>query len=227
MVDNSQKIQYKNLEAINKRLKYICDVFYISPHNTIYMHSIIPFIEKIAFINNNVDISEYTDIMYLPNTLFDFTKNAKKTKLSIINESNNIKLGQKDTDLELILNKLNSPSNITDIENQNIQKNIIPKMYSKLNLFLNDLYKINSLKFTSITSDEIELICSNNIINIKEESLILSLTKNLFQSIKKEDNLSYSVLSIIDEYYKNKKYVLYKKETDIITIYTLCAYLTM
>ena len=219
------KTQYKPLVKINQKLKNICDVYYISHKNVIFMHSLVDFVEKIGIVNEDIDISLYKGIMYLPNKFFEFTKEAKITKLTTKETNDTIDLGQTDDELSLTLNKLYIPNdNIR--EDDIINVDIIPQMYSKIDLVLNNMDKC---LFKSINESAVLDIVKNRIVTIfdEEAKILLSLSKNIFPSIKKEDSIQYAVLPIKDENLKNKSYILYREYTEEISIYTLCAYLNI
>lgn len=220
------KLQYKSLVKINQRLKYISDVYYISYNNMIFMHSLVDFIEKIAVIKDSLNISSYRGIMYLPNQLFCFTKEAKVTKLTAAETTDKIILGQTDDDKATIeLNKIyqfNDKLKEDDI----ISNNIIPQMYSRLHTIIKD---VDKYKFKDISPEIVLSIIDNNLASIvdEESGILLSISKNIFHSIKKEDTLQYTILPLKDESLKNKSYVLYKKDTKEMTIYTIIAYLNL
>ena len=217
------KSQYKILKDINQKLKCISDVYYISFENTIYLHSNVDFIEKICIINKDIDISCYSGIMYLPNELFIFTKEAKITKLTTTELQSSIILGQLEKeDVQIKLNRVYIPNDEIK-EEDNIKVNIIPKMYSKFHNYFNN---INELYFDVIDNVTISSIIKNNVITINDNDRVFSISKNLFSSLKKEDKLYYSILPKEVES-ENKMYVVYKEETDIMSIYTLCAYLNI
>ena len=216
------KSQYSLLKNINQKLKYISDVYYIAFNNKIYMHSNVDFIEKIAMVKDDLNLSSYQGIMYLPNTLFEFTKNAKSTKLITNDLQNSIHLGQNDNDdIFIKLNRIYIPNNNIS-EEDSINLNIIPKMYTKFNNYFNN---INELTFITLSEEIVYDITKNNIININDSVYNLIISRNLFTSIKKEDKLSYSIISSLDM--NNKFYVIYKEESEDMYIFTLCAYLNM
>ena len=217
------KTQFKALKEINQRLKNICDVYYISQTGKIYMHSLVPFIEKIAELDTPEDISLYSSIMYLPNQLFEFTKVAKSTKLLASETSDSINLGQEDSEEHITLNKIYVP-NPDSCESEIVSNVVIPQMYHQLQKILINLH---DYVFIDIGEEDTLDIINNQMISIADPSGYIALTKNLFPSIKKGDSLQYTILPMKDDRLKEKRYVLFKKKTSDMTIYTLCAYLTI
>ena len=216
------KAQYKTLKEINQRIRYISDVYYMAFNNFIYMHSNVEFLEKVAIIHNTIDISSYQGIMYLPNELFNFTKEAKMTKLITNDLQSSIHLGQIENDeMNIKLNRIYIPNDEVK-EEDNINLTIIPKMYTKFHHYFNE---INDLKYELISLNDTESISKNSMVFINTPLCTLSLSKNLFGSLKKENVLSYHMFSSKED--SNKIYVIYKEENEEMNIYTLCAYLNM
>jgi len=217
------KAQYRTLKEINQKLKLISDVYYISFNNRIYLHSNVDFIEKIAVLNNDVNLFGYSGIMYLPNELFMFNKDAKIGKLTITELQSSIILGQIENDeIQIKLNKIYIQNNELK-EEDNVNFNIIPKMYSK---FHNYFDIINSLDFNIIDEESILGMTKNSMVTIADNRGVITLSKNLFSTLKKEDKLYYAILPKEIEN-ENKMYVVYKEENSFISIYTLCAYLNI
>jgi hypothetical protein len=186
------------------------------------MHSNVEFIEKIAIIHNSLDISSYQGIMYLPNELFNFTKEARVTKLIANDLQSSVHLGQvENDDINIKLNRIYIPNDEIK-EKDSINLNIIPKMYTKFHHHFNS---INDLQYESISTDDTMSIVKNGIVIINTALCALSLSKNLFGSLRKDDVLSYHIFPSTEE--GNKVYAIYKEENEEMTIYTLCAYLNI
>lgn len=201
--------QYGKLKDINQRLKYISDIYYIGNNGRIYMKSLIPFIEKFAIINENIDISAYKNSIFLPNKTYGFTSIAKKSKLSadfyidkiILSDTN-----EDDVKLELNLVDENTKPYST--------------FYKNLDLILDG---ING-DYITLGEDNLQRLISSEVVYIPYINTNFTITKNIFMCIKKTDSIDYKILDAIDPLNEIKKYVLFRKSTDLMSIYTLTAF---
>ena len=218
------KKQFSKLEKINQRLKNICECYYIAYDGTIYVKSLVGFIEKLIRLNNPEEINRFYGCMILPNQFFDFSKKAKKSKLTINATNKGYYFGQDDSDeLTLMINTVNPDS---EIDLQFIDLHIKPKMYKRLyevysNNEMYTLYEDND-KFNSLTNDEVDMIVNAKAIFLKFNGSDLTLTKHLILDIKKSDLVSIARVGYrkIEDNMMRVFYMI-KHECDIYTSYTI------
>lgn len=219
------KKQYSNLQKINQRIKNISSGYYIAHGGVIYLLSSVDFIEKVIVLNDPSLVDRFFGCMIMPNAFFDFTKNAKKTKLTIDAKDNEFIFGQNDNDeISYHLTIVNKDASI---DKDYLKVNLIPKMYKRF-FEIKDaspdyvLYK-NDNTFLCLTSEQQELILSAKPVYMNFNHTTLTLTKQLIGDIKKSDG-HVSIARVgykpIDEHLQRVFYVL-KQDTDIYECYTL------
>lgn len=232
------KKQYSELQKINQRLKNICSIYYIGHTGGIHMKSLVSFLEKVGTLNDPSKVDRFFGAMILPNEFFEFSKNAKKTKLTIdYSDPSQIVFGQDDNDeLKLVVHIVNSDK---EIDENYMKAKIDPKMgYKRLNE-LNDPSKYNWIPIktpdgevfppvTSYTCSEQDVInlASGLPVFIKDDKVTLTLAKQMFLDIKKTDNIAikWVCFTVIE---KGSYRVFYniQQDTDIYTCNTLCCVL--
>lgn len=212
--------QFKNINAINQRLKLESSVYVLLEDRAIYLECLVPFIEKFGIVNDDLEIDKYLNCGYLPNEFFEFQKKSKKSKMICRETNDHIYLGQSDdNDIQLTLNKI-FRDELTDSTKEDYRvKTIIPKFYNHFNIFKN--YIDGKYKKLDIVSDLVDGKCVN--IDIEGKSIIF--TKQLFPSLKKDDKLNMIIPPIVTEGQPNKKYILFKEENEFYTMYTLAAFM--
>lgn len=218
------KKEYTVLVNLNQRLKNICECYYISHGNQIYVKSLVSFIEKIVILHNDTckSFSLFKGGMIMPNAFFEFTKNAKKTKLTINPTLESVYLGQNDTDDNMY--KINIVNSNLDEDAKFIQSQIIPSMYKRFFSLADDTYiKYDDCdEYFDITKDEITSLLNAEPIYLSIHEKPLTLTKQLVLDLKKDDNLAIA-RTCYQEIEDNKKRVFYtlKHSTDLYTDYTI------
>lgn len=202
--------QYSKIKDINQRLKYISDIYYIGGNGYIYMKSLIPFIEKFAVVNDNIDIQAYSNSIILPNKAYGFTSIAKKSKLVADYYMDTIVLADStDDSLKLEINLVQEESKP------------YKSFYKNIDLILNNI----STPFITLEEENLRRLVSSEVVYIPYENTNFTITKNIFMSIKKTDSVDYKILDMVDPTNLMKKYVLFRKNTDLMTIYTLTAFI--
>ena len=216
------KKQYSELVKINQKLKNISEGYYISYDGNIYLKSLVPFIEKFIHLANPESINKLYGSMIMPNSLFDFTKNAKKTKLTILETESKIHFGQNDCDeLQYTVNVVNDN---LQIDSDFIKAKIIPQMYKRFFTLNNDeyiQYEDNDI-FHPLSENEIEALSNSNVVYLEFNNTILTLTKQLFLDIKKDDKIS--IRRVCYKNIDNGKYrvfYMFKQTTDLYDVYTI------
>lgn len=219
-----QKKAYGTLVNINQRLKNISEGYYISHENEIYLKSLVPFIETYIVLNDDISdaVSLFKGSMILPNAFFNFTKNAKKTKLTINPTLESIYLGQLDSDD--ITHKINIVNSDPKSDDMFIKGKIIPSMYKRLFSLCNDEYikYKDSDEYSQFSEEEIEGLLNAEPIYLTIHDKPLTITKELFLDLKKDDHLAIS-RSCYKEIEDEKKRVFYtiKHTTNLYIGYTI------
>lgn len=217
------KKEYSNLVKINQKLKNISDGYYISHDGNIFMSSLVPFIEKFIHLHNPEAISHYLGSMIMPNAFFDFTKIAKKTKLTIVPTERGYHFGQDDTDDSEFTYFINVINPNKEIDSNYVDVNIKPKMYKRFFELNTESYvQYEDNKFVDLLSEDVEALIGANPVYINFDGTDLTLTKQLFLDIKKDDKLA--IARICYQKISDKEYrVLYmmKHTTDLYDSYTI------
>lgn len=218
------KKQFSKLEKLNQRLKNIASAYYIAYDGTIYMKSLVNFIEKFVHVANPEEIDRFYGCMIMPNELFEFCKNAKKSKLTINATEKAYYFGQDDNDdVKFTINILNSNK---DVDMSYIISSIRPKMYKRFFEIYEktDMYHIydDDKEFHPFTEIDVDDIASANPVFIKYNNTDLTITKHLLLDIKKSDKLSIARIAyvLIDGGMKRVFYMI-KHECELYDTYTI------
>lgn len=216
------KKDYSSLVKLNQKLKNVSSAYYISHDGFVYMKSLVPFVEKVIQLHEPQKYFRFAGTMIMPNAFFEFTKKAKKTKLTVTQTENCIYLGQDDN--EEVQCKINIVNTNNGIDKQYVLTNIQPKMYKryfKLNEDNIIQYEDSNTEHP-LTESEIESLCKANPIFLEFNGTTLTITKQLFLDIKKDDciSISRSHYQKIEDGKLRVFYIL-KHITDLYTCYTL------
>lgn len=222
------KKQYSELVKLNQRLKNISSCYYIHSDGMVYMKALVPFTEVVIRLRYPEKIDLFTGAMILPNEFFQFTKDAKKTKMNIKEyEEDGTKkflFGQSDdTELEYTLNIVNQDSFDSFEGKKFLHDQIIPKMYKRYFELESDLYiqcedKDVNYKFTEEDTDG---LAKSSVMFLDFNGTQLTITRNLFLDLKKGDKLSIS-RNCYQKVEKNlcRMFYIISHETDIYNSYT-------
>lgn len=217
------KKQYSNLEKINQRLKNVCSGYYIGYDGVIYMKSIVGFVEKIANLVNPESIEKFRGCLILPNKFFEFSKKAKKTKLTITATEKGYYFGQDDDDDLQLEIPIQNPNKL--IDQDYITTKIKPTMYKRFFEITDEnryfIYE-DSGKFTNFSSSDINLIASANPLYLSYQASNLTITKHLILDVKKTDLLGISRISYQKiDHASNRVFYMLKQQCDLFDIYTI------
>ena len=217
------KKDYSNLVKLNQKLKHICSGYYIGYDGKVYMKSLVSFIEKVIFLNEPEKYSRFYGMVIMPNAFFEFTKNAKKTKLVITQTQNAIHLGQDDNDE--LTHTLNVANPSEELEEQYLREKIYPNMYKRY-FKLNDpeLY----VEFPDcgapheLSIESIKSIANANPVFLAYNDTVLTITKQLMMDIKKDDMIN--IYRICYQEMENNKYRVFytlEQNTDLYKCFTI------
>jgi hypothetical protein len=222
--DEIIKKEYSNFVEMNQYLKNICEIYYIGYNNIIYMKSLVPFIEKVAILNDKNMCSMYRGLLCLPNQIFEFKKEAKKSKLIVTQTENKIFLGQTENDeLQITLNR-GVPQNNNDTPNEVpfIQSNIVGNFYKKY-FEIVDKIGVDNISFISIDSDKVDDLVSSKLVEMINGESYIPITRHLLLDLKKDDDLAIAKLPYVDKTKIGKVYYLLRNTNEYYTAYTLFA----
>jgi hypothetical protein len=227
--------EYSKLKDLNQKIKLDADIYYIASSGIIFLKSSVPYIEKLAILHGDFPILMYSGLIINPSILFEFTKDAKKSKIICTNTENKLYYGQNDnSDIHVEINRLcNISCNEEDKDKIQAEKNheqqilnetIFPQCYTRMI----EIYQTinDSTDEYPLSTDQIESICDGNIIYFECNDFNFTIAKELFPSIKKTDSLAIRKLYYKNKDNPNKDYFLFKEDSDILTIYTLIAQVT-
>jgi hypothetical protein len=222
--DDILRKEYSDLVEMNQRLKNICEIYYIGYNGLIYVKSLVQFIEKLLVINDKDFCSKYRGLLCLPNKMFDFKKNAKKSKLIITQTEHNIYLGQSDDpQISLTLNRgIRQDDESISHESVFINEKIIPEFYKKYFEIIRNT-DAAGLDFKELNSELVDELSSSKMVVYSENGMYIPLTKHLFLDIKKGDELDIAKVIYKDKGDKSfgKVYYMIRNTTEYYTAYTL------
>ena len=224
------KKEYSELVKLNQKMKLISQGYYISHDGTIYLKSLVDFIEVVVQLRYPEKFNFFKGAMILPNQFFAFTKNAKKTKLTLKEE-----ISEEDMTVKYHFGQENNPelTYTLNIVNQDvsseetfIESRIIPQMYKRwyFEIESKDNYTLYEDRevFQSCSNDDIQDLLYPRILSIEAFGSQLTLTKHLFLDLKKDDKLSISRWGYIPIDDKNKRAIYrIKHETDLYNSHIL------
>lgn len=226
------KKEYPKFKDINSKLRTMCDCYCISKDGVIYMHSLVPFIEKMAVLKKDT-LEEYREIAVLPNQTFEWMKPVTKTSLisrevddiTMVLESSKIDelltISKVDCDDEKFMEDIRSPKG---------------KMYTCFNTLYRGYDSImnpdrypNKSKLMDI-SDKIEAINDSELVEFELDGHLISISRQIFPRIKKDNSLMVGIIPlneriIDDESGAEKIYVIFEEMSDDMAIYTLMAFM--
>lgn len=220
--------EFQILKDINQHMKELCD-FYVISDGIIYLHSLVDFIEKIAIIQCEEPLTIFNHLAILPNQLFDFTKKARKTRLTILETDDSIILGDtEDHELSIKINRMLPASETSNPNNgilisDYINKQVITNIYHKYDL----LSKYDSCNYSPLSENMIEDLVGSKVIDININNFHFTLTRNLFLSLKKDTLINATLLDDQDLDNPKKVYAIFEEINSSIRIYTLGAFISL
>lgn len=216
------KKQYSNLVKINQRLKNISSGYYLAYDGTIYMNSLVSFVEKFIHLNDPECISEFLGTEVMPNAFFEFTKIAKKSKLTITETNKGFWFGQNDSDLTFELPIANSDKSVDTTYCKEV---ISPAMYKRMWTLENEegYTKSKGQDFQELPKSCVEDLLSPNPVYIEITAGNKTLlTKHILLDLKKDDVLLIAKFGEIPiDKTSQRTFYMLKQITDIYTCYTL------
>jgi len=218
------KKEYSEIEKINQRLKYISKGYYISYGGAIYLESLVDFEEVRIQLRYPEKINELRGVLVLPNEFFEFSKKAKKTKLTIKEDKDDkgkyFLFGQDDSDLSYMCRVTNPESEIDDEYIHNIIKSSMYKRFFNLDQYIS--YDTTEDDYIMFSSDQIQDLLSPKPVYLTYNDNNFTFTKHMILDLKKGDTLGIRRLcyEVVEQ---DKKRVFYtmKHETDLYTSHIL------
>lgn len=212
---------YSKLCNLNQRLKNISECYYIAYDGSLFMRSLIPFMDVFAKLHDPESIQPFQGGMILPNAFFNFSKKAKKKQLTFDESTDaTIAFGQENDDLSYKLNLVNQDPNA---DKQFIDDRIIPKMYKRF-------FELHTEKYTpmknapkvDLSEEDVDKLIAASALYVNYEDDELVITKNLLLDLKKGDSVTIEkyCTQIIDD--KNMRVIyMLTHTTDIYTSFSI------
>jgi len=231
--DELVKKDYVYLTEMNQRLKNMCEIYYISHSGVIYLKSLIPFIEKVAILNDNNSLKIYRGALCLPNKIFEFKKNTKKNNLVVVQTNNFIDHGQSDnSEISLRINiAVRHEEEYIKQEPAFINTKIIPEYYTRYFEIIDKIgMNVDRLDFIPFTDEMVDDIVSGKLVEISRPDVYIPITKQLLLDIKKGDSVWYTKLPYSNRHEPTfvegdpeKAYIMLKNSNKFYTAYTMFA----
>lgn len=222
------KKSYSQLIKINQKMRYISSGYYIDYDGVIYMESLVPFLETVVTLHEPDKVRDFFGCMVMPNALFDFSKQAKKTKLTIAKEDGDDNMGPRflfgQTDNDTITHVLNIVNPIHDITYAS--NNLLDKMYKRF--FTNSkthpefTQYSDSETFENLPMEMVKKLYNSEAVYYEYNNTVLTFTKHLILDIKKDDQLAIARMGF--EHIEKDQFRVYyrlKHTTDLYTSITL------
>lgn len=227
--------QYSKFKDLNQRMKLTSGLYILSPDGRILTTRLGLQVERVGILNDLDSISAYLGCGFLPNTTFEFTKKAKKTKLEVLEKADAAYLSMLESDEPpLKLNQTygdeflgrHSDDLLKDPEYRTRDQQIVESMgYKYYNDIVVCMMDTSNDKFTQLPQPLIDKLLSPDKISITLNEVQIDMTLQIFPDFKKGDELYIKVLRECPGYSDNIKHVLFKTVNPIYTMFTLGAYL--
>lgn len=208
---------YNRLYNLNQRLKNISSIYYFGD-GVIYMKSLVPFVESFLELRYPDHYADFNGGIVLPNALFNFGKNAKKSKMSIteINDKEGHRFLFEEGEFNYTLNI--SPQHMEDLKKDLKYKRIFDiQDESKYDVFESDYYPLDV--------SQVDDLCDRQYIEVTlPTGDLIPLTRHLFLDIKKGDYIQIAKVArqtISKEKNEYRLFFLINHDTDLYTKYTL------
>lgn len=221
------KKSYSDLVELNQYLKNIASVYYIHYDGVIYMKALVEFTDVLVHLNGSLRLEPFYGCMILPNKLFEFKKEAKKSSLVFHEEDPSIiKMEDTKTNISIDINKVNLFDEDPEKSMEYVNSRIKPEMYKKF-FEIDDekIYTQHPQKdvFHQLTKQEVYRLYKQEplYVNLYNEGPIL-ITRNLMLDIKEDDSIWIARRCEIPVDGDAKKvFFMIKHDTNYYTSYTI------
>ena len=202
--------QLANLKELNKHMKNLCLAYTILDNGFVLLRSNLPVIEKIGYIHNHEDYSEFYYHMINPKEATSFL--AKYTKTNVEDS--------KKKDFRFLADPHKGVILSMGIE----KPPIINYFYDSMSLPF-DLREVMDFPYNYLSEDTIRDLSEKKLVELHDEDgLNLVINRSIFGWISDKDTIGYCILpGKINEYHKRK--ILFQYRNNLIDIYGICAFL--
>lgn len=212
-----------SLKPINSRLSYHCNVYALSG-DIVWIHSLIPFVEKVALLKNPESVAFYSNIMVNAVEFRSFLGKFRKTFTEVTEERDGFYIKDTKSDESTFISKLGQGE-------ANIQQ--ISSMYRHL-LHDNDAIGDAILKAVdTFDSNDYQWMPTQDIIDLQQNKVInfysplgnrVYLTKSIFGTLNGVSAIGIRDLPIISD---TKRYLLLVQEygSEAMLLFTALAVL--
>ena len=191
----SKKVQdelysdFKTLTALNKKIRKLLGVYYISDFDVIYGKSTIDFTERFVVVDDNISFDYLTNVLIDGDELYESSREVRMTGLQ----------SRKEDDMYLITSP---PRTVKDKEGKNqivVEPEIVkirqyprtflnelkPKFYKYLNHL--DTFYLRALPYKKVEGDLLSTYCTQSAIDVTVDDYSLILDNSLFPDYNKPD----------------------------------------
>lgn len=225
--------EFKTFYEYNQHLKYMSDLYYICTDGiTVYVHSPISHLNKMVMLKT--PLSVYRETLVLPSASFQFMKDLRKTKMDgervhVLDEGSGEYLHDA---IRLYTLKENRETyfdlpirSIKSVEELNSDDDPFYKRFDLFEKYWDDHFQLLD---SNLTEDIIDgKVIHINLIDPSDNSkLFIELHKSILQNIKKDETIGFRILPDRDVNMPEKRWILYRVESELCSTFTLTAYLS-
>lgn len=191
--EESLKKGYRELWNLNQRLKNISKLYYISYDGSIYMKSLLHFVEIHATLRYPEKFEHFKGCVIKPNEFFQFGKALKISKLQVeeIMDEDGYHFVFKQSDYPDLSYTMHMTNPMKEMESSYLKEKIIPIFYKRL-FEIRDTTKYEQFEesYFPLDNDQVEDLCDAKPVEFKTPyGDTIFLTKQLCLDIKKGDFL--------------------------------------
>lgn len=177
--EESLKKGYRELWNLNQRLKNISQIYYISYDGSVYLKSLLHFVEVHVTLRYPEKFDMFKGCVVKPNELFQFGKVLKISKLQVeeVSDENGYRIIFSQSDYPSLSYTLHMVNPMKEMEDSYLQKQVRPNFYKRMfelndpdkyehfedpyypldNDMVEDLYDSKPVEFTTPYGDNIFL----------------------------------------------------------------------
>ena len=221
---------FKILNPLNKKLKYLLGVYYITDFGIIYGKSYMDFVERFVVLNDEPYLDYLTNILVDSEEFNNSAKEVNLTGLESRREDNTFLITSPPRD------KKHKDGTVTHIIPDIIKLRQYPRTYvnefkKKCYKFLDklDSFQLRALKYVPLTDEQVAVYMMQNAVEVVIDGYRLILDHSLFPDYNKPDyepDLSValipdSMMSTVTEVREDVAFFMLKFVTEKYTSYTL------
>lgn len=211
---------YKALRNINRLLRNLYILYYISKDGIIRGKSTLSCAQRVVMWKNELSVQEFNGLLINSVELFDMTKNLKMGDLETYSSSTEYKISSKGGSVSLT---------ISYVEEQRIEEQFIKQCVEKISHtdISREIGRIESINgFTKLSDSDISILENGDLFEYINDdgSVYFRITRELFPLLSSKTICEFSFAPF--RYSEgNKKFLLFKELYDEMVVYTVIAVL--